>query len=192
MAEGAGLLHRLLICAAGLLAGAQAASADGIYLSFDHSLDDRLAVVSVDRGALTFAAAAGDDGYERWGRLALMQGWTVAGTRLKLGPSLRVSSTDGLGIGVRIGADRYTDHQTWGQFWMVEYDSIQKSGLALASVNHTRTGLGVEFSVYRQQDDPIKPSLMTSWKIPGRNLSARAGWRFDDHEAFVGVSFSRF
>ena len=191
MAGTARLLHGL-ICAAGVLIGAQATRADGIYLSYDQSLDDRLAVISLDRGALTLAAAAGDDGYERWGRLALMQGWTVAGARLKLGPSLRVSSLEGAGFGLRIGADRYADHQAWGQFWMVEYDSIQRAGLGLASVNHKASGLGLEFSLWRQQDDPIKPSLMTSWKIPGRNLSARAGWRLEDREAFVGVSFSRF
>ena len=191
MAKAAGLL-RGLMWVAGLLGGAQLAAADGIYLSFDQSLDDRMAVISADRGSLTFAAAAGEDEYERWGKLALMQSWTVAGARLKLGPSLRASSLDGIDIGLRLGADRYTDRKTWGQFWMVEYDSIQHAGLALASVNHSRTGLGVEESVYREAGDPIAPTVMGSWTRPGQPIALRSGWRFKDEEAFIGLSFSRF
>lgn len=184
------ILPRLILILA--LAGAGPAAADGIYAAFDQSRDDRMAVVSLDRGALTFAAAAGEDEAERWGKLALMRTWTLAGVRLKAGPSLRLSSRDGRGFGVRLGADRYTDRGTWGHYWMVEYDSIQRAGLALASVNHARTGLGLEVSAWRQQDDPVKPTLMGSWKMRGRDVALRAGWRFEEREAFAGVSFSRF
>lgn len=184
------VLHRLILILA--LAGAGPAAADGLYASFDQSPDDGMAVLSLDRGALTVAAAVGDDGEERWGKLAVMRTWTVTGVRLKAGPSLRLSSLDGRDFGVRIGADRYTDRGTWGHYWMLEYDSIQQAGLALASVNHSRSGLGLEVSVWQQEDDPIKPTLMASWKMPGRDIAWRAGWRFEDREAFVGISVSRF
>ncbi|AXC50901.1 hypothetical protein DRW48_15520 [Paracoccus suum] len=174
------------------LAGAPAL-ADGYYTSFDLAPSKPMAVVSVDRGPLTYAAAAGrgDDG-ERWGKGAVLYVWNRDGLRLKAGPSVYVSSKDGRHIGLRVGADCYRDRGAWASYWMAEYDTTQQASLALVSADWKVRGIGVELSVWHERHEKAAPTLMARWKMPGHDASLRAGWRFKEREAFVGVSLSRF
>lgn len=196
------------VCAALMLT---AARADGYYLSVDYSRTQPMAVLSVDRGAWTMASAVGrgtDD--LLWTKSAMLRNWRVGALRLKLGPSFYLKewpawrfnnpatapvSRYEQRIGLRLGADSYVDRGPWSSFWMVEYDSTQKSVLALASADLKDSGLGAELSIWREAGEKPAPTLLARWKMPGvkqADVSLRAGWRFKDREAFVGVSVARF
>lgn len=191
------------------LALAGAARADGYYAALDYSRTQPMAVLTIDRGRFTHAFAVGRGTDDRiWAKAATMLVWKRGDVRLKIGPSFwareveqwRQEQAEAVGArlppetraGIRLGADSYVDRGRWASYWMAEFDSTQKASLLLASGTWKDSGLGVEMSVWKQEDDPVAPTLLTRWTPPGRDVSLRLGWRFKDSEAFLGVSISKF
>lgn len=202
MAVAVAALVLACLCGAG-------ARADGYYAAFDYSPTQPMGVLSVDRGRFTYAAAIGRGTDGRvWAKAAALRLWTRGQVRLKFGTSLyavepedwrqRQAEAQGMRLppdtraGIRVGADSYVDRGPWASYWMVEHDTTQHASLALVSGQWKSTGLGAELSLWKQEDDPLAPTLLTRWTPAGRDVSLRLGWRFKDDEAFLGVSISRF
>lgn len=208
MARETTVLIRVMVLLCALTAG-QAARGDGYYAAFDWSPTQPMGVLSVDRGRFTYQAAVGRGTDDRvWAKAAVLRVWQRGKVRLKFGTSVYAVEAEDwrkrqakevgqrlppdIKAGLRAGADSYVDRGRWASYWMVEYDTTQKASLALVSGQWKATGLGAELSVWKEAGDPVSPVILGRWTPPGRDVAIRAGWRFKDREAFVGVSLSRF
>lgn len=172
---------------------------------------------NVERGRWVIGTGAGveEDG-DWWSRVSLLRTWTVgpdaAPWHLRAGVAAKIERIDpwaladhrlarclpsdpdqcgALRAGLRLSADRWSEHGDWGLFLMADYTSFDQGKLGVVGLTHLPTRLGGQLSVWHEQDGDVTPTLMLSAPLT-RRLSVRLGHDFAKDRSFLGVSFSTY
>jgi hypothetical protein len=179
------------------LAQGSPALADGEFLQLDLSAGTTVAVVSAQRGPLTFSLSYTEADGDRSGRigatyeLPLPTGEALPTARL--GPALGLDGPDlsDAEPGLSLVLDRYTA-TTWGSVYLLaDLSTIDAAWFLLAQVGRPEAGLTAELS-RGGSDDYTETTFALSRRLGDGPVSLRAGYRFEAEEVFVGLAVNTF
>lgn len=171
------------------------AGADGLFLQSDLGPENQAFVASRTVGALSYSLNL--SGYED-GRSAIMGlGYAVelapVGT-LKFGPAVLFRQDDGSPsetlFGARLSLERYQPTSFGGVYGLAEIGSIDRSWFVLAQAT-LRNGVGFEVS-RGGSETYTETTIAVQRQIGDGPVRLRLGYRAEDREFFLGVSFSTF
>lgn len=177
-----------------VLTGTPALS-DGSFVQLDVGRVNQGLVASVATGNLGFSLAASNYEDGRSLVLSATYGFDIGGLgTLKLGPALGIRQDDGTPteteIGARLSLERYVSTDFGGVFGLAEIGSIDESWFLLGQVV-LRDGLGIEIS-RGGSDTYTETTIAVQHQLGDGPLRLRLGYRAEDKEVFVGLSYSTF
>lgn len=185
----------VIVCLAAAACFAGGAKADGVFVQSDIGIQDQTFVATTASGPLNFSfnLSAYEDG--QLAVLGVSHAFDLEsfGT-LKVGPTLGFKQEDGAAdqteLGVRLALERFAPTSFGSVFGLVDVGSIDRSWFLLGQVN-LHEGLGFEIS--RGGSDTYTETTFAIQHQPEDGpLRLRLGYRFENREIFVGLSFNTF
>lgn len=124
-----------------------------------------------------------------WGSYGVSLG---DGAWLRAGPAFRRDNQGRRDAGLRVGVERYSAGERGFLFLLAEGTTIQREYLLLAELGHSASGTSVGVSVQGNRVGFRERSLVFGYRLPGRPVTLRAGYRTQARSVFVGVSVNTF
>lgn len=185
----------VIVCLATATCLSSAANADGVFVQADIGAEDQTFVATTASGPLNFSLNM--SAYEDGSLSVLGIGYAfdlgTLGT-LKIGPTLGYQTEDGAAdeteLGVRLTLERFATTSFGSVFALADVGSIDRSWFLLGQVT-LQQGLGFELS-RGGSDTYTETTLAIQQQLNGGPVRLRLGYRFEDEEIFVGVSFNTF
>ncbi|WP_111733708.1 hypothetical protein [Roseovarius amoyensis] len=172
---------------------AATAQADGEFYQLDLGEDTTTAVVSVERGRMSYGIVFSD--YTGPEDLNLMVSYKFSlGTPItfRAGPAIQLEGLDRLKGGIRLVAEHYQPTSFGSIYLLGEATTIDRGYFTLAAISFNKPDVTFEFS-YLGDDDGFRDKVATvAFGIPNTKASFRAGYKFDSEESFVGISINTF
>ena len=181
----------MLGLSAGLTPGA--ARADGAFIQLD--LADRGSSFTglVRRGPATLTLGWSEfptgNAATLWGSYGVSLG---DGAWLRAGPALRRDNQARRDAGLRLGVERFSAGPRATLFLLAEASTIQREYLVLAEVGHSASRTSVGVSVQGNRAGFRERSLVVGYRLEGRPVTLRAGYRARARSVFLGVSVNTF
>lgn len=192
----ASLLSAMTLAGAVALGPAGEARADGMFAQLDVAPGDVTAVLSAQRGRLSYGTVYSDYGNGADLNFQLSYAFALgdpnAPVTLRVGPAVQYEGLKTWKAGARIVAEHYRPTEFGNIFLLGEYSTIDNAYFALASVGLRDAGLAVELTHQGDDDGFRETALALSVPLEGTDVALRAGYKFRAKEVFVGVSWNTF
>lgn len=171
------------------------AAADATFLQLDAGRVNQGLVASVATGNLGFSLGVSRYVDGRSAVLAATYGFDLGDVgMLKIGPALLVRQDDAAPtesqIGARLSLERYVATEFGGIFGLAEIGSIDDSWFLLGNVT-LHGGLGIELS-RGGSDTYTETTIALQQQLGNGPVRLRLGYRVEEQEVFIGVSYSTF